>query len=1186
MSGIGEALLISAAVSAVSAGLTYALTPTQKVESGRISDLTTPKSSYGAAIPWAWGDVRVGGNMLWSTFLEEDKTTKRQGKGAKVQTTDYSYYGSFASLLAECPFRPLTDIRRVWMNKKLVYSKIGGAETIAEGGKFAELYMRRYLGNKAQDLDPLLQNVNPIQNFSFGIPSNRGRRNDFLRAQGIDPATSAYTPAYNERAYLVFQRLPLGDFFNSLPTIEAEIVASTNCTAGQIVGDIMSLRYPPGSYDVSSISTPEFACKGFFLNSIEAAKNAIQTLQKAYFFDMVEKDGVKTFIPIDAYQDVINISPGDLAPRSGAAQAKPFDYEIIEADPTSLPSEVVVGYIDPDLNYDTNEQRSSGEYLSDRNPNPLTISLPIVMSADQAANIADRTFFLSFNQAKTYKFQLPPAYLDLEIGDLISGLFEGAGLIKVLQNRIGANLILDIEAQTYDLSFWQYKRRLDSGQITVSVANYNVDIPVAGAVTAVSRIEDGYIYEPDIDYVVNLDGSVTILSGGGIPAGTNLVISTVSFPFQSETGQGEIIPYSDTELLVLDIPFVDLDDEDYTLYLAAAGTGRWNGCSVFISTDNLRYFLLTTIKAPSIFGICTTALDESDPQSRKISVETVDNELESISQEDARLGLNLALFGNQIRLFRDAELTAPDTYELGRLTGGGLSTSLNRGTNTQDNPVPGDRFVLLKGENANLTKIKYQPEDIGQVRYFKAVSSGQTLDEVSPVIVTIQGNCQRPYPPRLGFWSHDLPGNITIEWARGNRHGNEYLADYTTLADQEYELDILNSSGGVVQSFTQIHDLKLIYSAADQINNFGAVQSTITLRIAEVTADYGRGSYLYETITPPLRYPYPKITEFSPKSASPGATITVTGSGFSTVNKAYVNNQIQQNLTIIDDQHLTFQLLSTASSGIIRLDNLGGIDNFWDYPLIVVSQPVSTPVNPFPSTGLVNYYDFNSVTSIVDKVNNYQLLPYSAPGSLVQGIRGSDDFAVQMPPNGSANTATSSQGFYSYFSGSVQARLRYWATSFSISVWFKPGQPVALTATDPQANFIIGDVLDSIDSLGSFAIWVKNNKFALKTNNTSNVKQYFSSTVSLTSGNWYNLVLVYEEASKNIKLYVNNVLEISGNTTVSMRVSANGVNVSQTQGINGVVNSTFDELAIWHVPLTAAQVAKVWNNGAGSFFDG
>lgn len=126
MTGIGEALLISAAVSLATAGLTYALTPTQKVESGRINDLTVAKSSYGASLPYCWGKVRVGGNLIWATYLEESRKKSRQSKGAKVETTEFTYYGSFAVMFADCPFRPLVDIPRVWMNKKLTFSKVGG----------------------------------------------------------------------------------------------------------------------------------------------------------------------------------------------------------------------------------------------------------------------------------------------------------------------------------------------------------------------------------------------------------------------------------------------------------------------------------------------------------------------------------------------------------------------------------------------------------------------------------------------------------------------------------------------------------------------------------------------------------------------------------------------------------------------------------------------------------------------------------------------------------------------------------------------------------------------------------------------------------------------------------------------------------------------------------------------------
>ncbi len=66
---------------------------------------------------------------------------------------------------------------------------------------------------------------------------------------------------------------------------------------GQIIGDIFGLFYPAETTDTSLIATSEFAVDGFFLNSVTAAKNAVQNLQKAYFFDIIHSGSVFKFIP-------------------------------------------------------------------------------------------------------------------------------------------------------------------------------------------------------------------------------------------------------------------------------------------------------------------------------------------------------------------------------------------------------------------------------------------------------------------------------------------------------------------------------------------------------------------------------------------------------------------------------------------------------------------------------------------------------------------------------------------------------------------------------------------------------------------------------------------------------------------------------------------------------------------------
>ncbi len=911
MTGIGEALLISAASSLITAGLTYALSPTQKLESGRINDLTTAKSNYGAAMPWCWGKVRVAGNLIWSTYLEEQKKTSRQGKGAKVQTTEYTYYGSFAVMLADCPFRPLSDIPRVWMNKKLTYSKVGGAETIAEGGKFAEQYLRFYLGAASHNLDPLLQNVDPIQSYSYGIPSNRTDRDAFLRSFGIDPNQTVYTPAYNHRAYMVAQRLPLGDFFNSLPTIEAEVVGSTNCTAGQIISDIFSLFYPSNRYDTSLISTNEFNCEGFFINSVEAAKNAVQNLQKAFFFDVVDSNGVFKFIPLSHPRNAINLVVKDLAAHQSGTQ-KPVDYEIIEADPTSFPSEVVVSYIDKDLNYDTNEQRSAGEVRDFYNPNPLALSFSMVMSASQAATIADRSLFLALMLSKTYKFQLPQAYLDLEPTDLLANIFEGSGLVKLTQTRMGANLILDCEAQSYDLSFWNYKRNIESGSVTVGVASYTVAIATSGTVAGVSNATTGAVYTQGTDYTITANGSVQALSGGSIPQGTSLTIATSAPVVQSNSDLGTIVSAGNTELQVLDIPLIHDDDADYTLYLAAGGGINWNGAAVYVSTDNSRYIFGASFATYSIYG-SVTALG-----SNTYTVAVNKSELESVTDNDLALGFNLALIGDKIIQFKTAQLVDTNTYLLS-----GITNNL-RGTETQANPVVGDRFVLLKGENVVLLKIQGNADDLGEVRYFKAVSSGQTLAQVSPIQLTIQGIAQRPYSPVQIAATKDGVGNITITWQRRDRHAalqinNPPLSEAT----EDYVVRILNINNTVAREGSSFSS-SYIYLATDQIADFGSLQASITVKIAQVSSDFGNGSFATSTLTPIYSEPAPSITSFTPASGQIGTTITVTGTALAQLSQVKINDLAQTNLAVIDNQTISFVLAYGTASGAIKVTTTGG----------------------------------------------------------------------------------------------------------------------------------------------------------------------------------------------------------------------------------------------------------------------
>lgn len=908
MAEIAAGIAISLAVSAATAGLTYALTPTQKISQGRLDSLLSANSSYGQPLPWAWGKVRLPGNRIWQDYLEETRDTKREGK---TEITTFEYYGYFASLFCECPFRPIVDFQRIWMNKKLVYSTIGGAETIAEGGKFAEQYLRFYKGDAAQYLDPLLQHTEAIQNYTYGLPTDPEERDAYLASLGIDPATAILTPAYNYRSYYVAQRIPLTDFFNVLPTTEAEIIASENCTVGQIMGDIMSLFYESDRYDVSLLND---RVTGFTIDSVGAAKNAIQSLQQAYFFDIVYSNGVYKFIPLNHPRDVVELSRENLAAHVSGSK-KPLDFEVIESDPTNLPSRVIVKYIDSDLNYDVNEQQSALEVKGHYNPNPTTLNFTIVMSGSQAATIADRALILAWIQRFTYKFQLPPALLALDPTDLVTNIFDDRDYpIKISKMRLGANLILDCEGVAHDNYFWDLVRVLEQGGVTLGVADYNVEIEVSGAVNTVAD-SGGTIYQEGTDYTIESNGNVSILNSGNIAAGTSLVISTTENFVQSSEDIAQIVSVGDSELLILDIPLIVDSDDDYTLYLAAGGGENWTGASIYISTDDSRYVFTSSFSSYSIYGDTVTNLDATD----SFTVGLNKAELESVTDSDLALGFNLALVGNEIIQFKTAQLTDVNTYILSGLTRG------LRGTEGEiDNHVIGDRFVLLQGDNALINKIALDSLDLGQTRYFKAVSAGQSLDAVTPIAITYQGIAQRPYAPTNLTATKNGVGDITIQWDRRDRHDqseNPLLSETT----EDYRVEIINSADNSIVRTIATNISSSIYLATDQTADFGAIQSTITARIAQVSSSYGAGTATQQELIPLFVEPAPTLTGFTPASAQIGATITVTGTDLAQVSAIKIGDIEQDNLAVIDNQTISFEIASGTVSGLIELTTTGGM---------------------------------------------------------------------------------------------------------------------------------------------------------------------------------------------------------------------------------------------------------------------
>lgn len=168
------------------------------------ADVRIQDSAYGKAIPLVYGMFRVSGNMIWvGQPYVENPGKGAGGKGPQQQKVRMSF------ALGLCA-GPITGVRRIWANGKLIYdvSNPSNFQQISGSNQMVTGFVV-YPGDEFQEPDPTMQ-----------------------AALGINA-----TPAYRGLAYVVFNSLDLSQWGNYLPSFTFEVVtagvgyaASSVCT--------------------------------------------------------------------------------------------------------------------------------------------------------------------------------------------------------------------------------------------------------------------------------------------------------------------------------------------------------------------------------------------------------------------------------------------------------------------------------------------------------------------------------------------------------------------------------------------------------------------------------------------------------------------------------------------------------------------------------------------------------------------------------------------------------------------------------------------------------------------------------------------------------------------------------------------------------------------------------------------
>ncbi len=482
---------------------------------------------------------------------------------------------------------------------------------------------------------------------------------------------------------------------------------------------------------------------------------------------------------------VVMIPASDLDAR-GHGDSPGVQITTIREMDSQLPRRLTVRYLDYDREYDVGSQYS--ERLNTPAMNLLILDLPIVLTSAEAAGKAEVLLYLYWMERYDVVINLPSTYNHIEPGDVVT---------------------------------------LATPEGNLSLRLVGVTLTSDGRVECKAKYANAAIYTP------------TAL--GASPA---------------VTGPTTIVPAGASVYHLLDVPQM-LSAQAGPSFLAAmtGALAEWEGGTLLRSSDagSTWDYLYDFYPPGATIGVAGTPLTAVDSR-------TVDN----ASRLDATLTkgvlysvTRLAMFGgeNHMAYGRDGRweiiaaqnctLVSGTTYVLSDLLRGRFGTEW-----TMSLHLPGDYLVLL--DTVEVAKIETNSSNIGLSHLYRGITVNRDIDTDSNKEFIYRGVNLRPLSPISLTGNRDSSNNWTLFWIRRTRDGGEWR-DYVDASlgevSESYQIDIHDSTYSILKRTISTNTPSATYSSADQIADFSSNQSTLYLKIYQLSAIVGRGYPLTTTIT-------------------------------------------------------------------------------------------------------------------------------------------------------------------------------------------------------------------------------------------------------------------------------------------------------------------------------------------------
>jgi hypothetical protein len=295
--------------------------------------------------------------------------------------------------------------------------------------------------------------------------------------------------------------------------------------------------------------------------------------------------------------------------------------------------------------------------------------------------------------------------------------------------------------------------------------------------------------------------------------------------------------------LVLDLPAL-APEQPPVLARLAVFTDPWPGAvAVWASSDGLSYSRAGLALAPSTVGQTLNDLPAGPTarwQNTGFHVQLYGGALASVSDSALFAGVNAAAVRRldgawEVLQFANAELVGERTYALSRLLRGQAGSEWAMAA-----PLPaGAPFVLL---GQHVLSIASGLDALERSVQLRVVAAGR--DHGDPAALALSAmplaTALKPLAPVHLKAARGTSG-VTFSWIRRTRLDGDSWAGEVPLGEdsERYAIDILSDTN-VVRTLMATSP-SILYAANDELSDFGAMQTSVHVRVAQVSATVGRG---------------------------------------------------------------------------------------------------------------------------------------------------------------------------------------------------------------------------------------------------------------------------------------------------------------------------------------------------------